>query len=275
MTDKVEIKTSLLRKKKSNPVENLRSNDDVGCKLFKLAMTDEEDCSHQPYFNAASLSDDEDWLYFESQYIESVLSSPSDDKDMRMSMNIGSPKDDDVESMFQKVLEDNDILYSTDLDVEFDKVCTENGLLIGDQLSSYHDLQFEKLCENIDWIPRSETVESLTEIPGSNFLCGDSVTQDDKSSGSVFGTPCITEKLGESICRKKTSWYTSTPNKLHGSLNDISSSLEKVDSGFLDQDAEGSVSDKNSSKKVLKGKRWRSLSTSFVGLVLTEIVSIM
>ena len=37
----------------------------------------------------------------------------------------------------------------------------------------------------------------------------------------------------------------------------------------------GSVSDKNSSKKVLKGKRWRSLSTSFVGLVLTEIVSIM
>jgi len=239
MTDKVEIKTSLLRKKKSNPVENLRSNDDVGCKLFKLAMTDEEDCSHQPYFNAASLSDDEDWLYFESQYIESVLSSPSDDKDMRMSMNIGSPKVDDVESMFQKVLEDNDILDSTDLDVEFDKVCTENGLLIGDQLSSYHDLQFEKLCENIDWIPRSETVESLTEIPGSNFLCGDSVTQDDKSSGSVFETPCITEKLGESICRKKTSWYTSTPNKLHGSLNDISSSLEKVDSGFLDQDAEG------------------------------------
>merc|ERR1712142_64279 len=100
-------------------------------------------------------------------------------------------------------------------------------------------------------------------------------TQDEKSSfkstGCVFETPCIIEKLTESICRKKASWFTSTPNKLHGSLNDISSALEKVDSGFLDQDAEGSESDKNCSKKVLKGKRWRSLSTSFVGLVLTEI----
>jgi len=270
MTDKVENKTSLLCNKKSYPVEDIRSNDDSVLKLA-LNMTDEEDCSHQSYFNAASLSDDEDWLYFESQYIESVLSSPSDDKNM-------SAKVDDVELMFQIVLEDNDILDTTDLDVEFDKVCKENGLMIDDPLSSYHDLQFEKLCKNIDWIPRSEMVESLTDISSSNLLCDDSATQDDKSSfkstGSVFETPCITEKLSESS-RKKASWYTSTPNKLHGSLNDISSALEKVDSGFLDQDAEGSVSDKNSSKKVLKGKRWRSLSTSFVGLVLTEIVSIM
>merc|ERR1712098_701021 len=140
-----------------------------------------------------------------------------------------------------------------------------NGLMVGDSLSSYHDLQFENLFKNIDWIPRSDKVESLTDIPSSNFLCDDSVTQDEKSSF----------KLTECVCRKKASWFTSTPNKLHGSLNDISSALEKVDSGFLDQDAEGSVSDKNSSKKVLKGKRWRSLSTSFVGLVLTEIVSIM
>jgi len=282
MTDKVENQTTLLSKKKSYPVEDLRSNDDVGSELFKLAlnMTDEEDCSRQSYFNAASLSDDEDWLYFESQYIESVLSSPSDDKNMGMSMNIGSVEVDDEELMFKKVLEDNDILDTTDLDVEFDKVCKENGLTIDNLLSSYHDLQFVKLCKNIDWIPRSDEVESLTDdIPSSNFLCDDSVTQDDKSSckstGCVFETPCITEKVGESMCRKKTSWYTSTPNKLHGSLNDISSALEKVDSGFLDQEAEGSVSDNNSSKKVLKGKRWRSLSTSFVGLVLTEIVSIM
>jgi len=247
MTDKVENKTCLLRKKKIHPVEDLRSNDDVGSKLFKLAtnMTDEEDCSHQSHFNAASLSDDEDWLFFESQYFESVLSSPCDDKNMTMSINIGSAKVDDVESMFQKVLEDNDVLDSTDLDVEFNKVCEENGLMVGDSLSSYHDLQFENLCKNIDWIPRSDTVESLTDIPSSNFLCDDSVTQDEKSSfkstGCVFETPCITEKLTESICRKKASWFTSTPNKLHGSLNDISSALEKVDSGFLDQDAEGNL----------------------------------
>jgi len=246
MTDIMENKSNLLGKKKSYPVEDLRSNDDVGSKLDKLAldMTDEEDCSHQSYLNAASLSDDEDWLYFESQYVESVLSSSSDDKNMRMSMNIDNDKADDVESMFQKVLEDNDILDSTDLDVEFDKVCKKNGLMNGDSLSSY-DLQFEKLCKSIDWIPRSDTVESLTDIHSSNFLSDDSVTQDKKSSfqstGCVFDTPCITEKLSESICRKKASWYTSTPNKLHGSLNDISSALEKVDSGFLDQDAEGNL----------------------------------
>jgi len=277
MTDIMENKSNLLGKKKSYPVEDMRSNDDVGSKLDKLAldMTDEEDCSHQSYLNAASLSDDEDWLYFESQYVESVLSSSSDDKNMKMSMNIDNDKADDVESMFQKVLEDNDILDSTDLDVEFYKVFKENGLMIGDSLSSsYHDLQFEKLCKSFDWIPRSDTVDSPSDIPCSNFSCDDSVTQDDASSEvkpPECVTPCITEKLGESICRKKTSWYTSTPNKLHGSLNDISSALEKVDSGFLDQDAEGSLSD----TKALKDKRWRSLSTSFVGLVLTEIVSIM